>query len=63
MCKRGRDPKQFDIPQLVEATKDFTGSEIEQAIITGMIEAFADGEREFSTDDVACRHRENYSID
>lgn len=52
ICKRGRDPKQFDIPQLVEATKDFTGSEIEQAIITGMIEAFADGGREFSTDDV-----------
>ncbi|MGA2030918.1 MAG: AAA family ATPase [Thermoguttaceae bacterium] len=52
VCKRGRDPKQFDIPQLVEATKDFTGSEIEQAIVTGMIEAFADGEREFTTDDV-----------
>jgi SpoVK/Ycf46/Vps4 family AAA+-type ATPase len=52
VCKRGRDPKQFDIPRLVEATKDFTGSEIEQAIITGMIEAFADGEREFTTDDV-----------
>lgn len=51
--KRGRDAKQFDIPRLVEATNNFTGSEIEQAIITGMIEAFADGEREFSTDDVA----------
>ena len=52
VCKRGRDPKKFDIPQLVDATKDFTGSEIEQAIVTGMIEAFADGEREFTTDEV-----------
>jgi SpoVK/Ycf46/Vps4 family AAA+-type ATPase len=50
--KRGRNVEIFDIPRLVEATKDFTGSEIEQAIITGMIEAFADNGREFSTDDV-----------
>jgi ATP-dependent 26S proteasome regulatory subunit len=50
--KRGRKIENFDIPRLVEATKDFTGSEIEQAIVTGMIEAFADDGREFNTDDV-----------
>ena len=50
--RRGRDPADFDLDALVARTGDFTGSEIEQAVIAGMIEAFADGERPFTTQDV-----------
>ena len=50
--KRGRDPSNFDIDRLVGATENYTGSEIEQAIVTGMIEAFSEKEREFQTEDI-----------
>jgi SpoVK/Ycf46/Vps4 family AAA+-type ATPase len=38
---------------LVELSRDFTGSEIEVAVQTAMIDAFADGHREFAAADVA----------
>ena len=38
---------------IVQLTQDFTGSEIEEAVKTAMIHAFADGKREFSSKDVA----------
>jgi SpoVK/Ycf46/Vps4 family AAA+-type ATPase len=38
---------------LVQLSKDFTGSEIEEAVKTAMIEAFADGKREVTGEDVA----------
>jgi SpoVK/Ycf46/Vps4 family AAA+-type ATPase len=50
--QRGRNPGEFDLDALVTRTRDFTGSEIEQAVVSGMIEAFADGERPFTTDDI-----------
>lgn len=54
--KRDRDPEDYDLDKLVKATKDFTGAEIEQAVITGMIEGFANGRNsrddDFTTDDV-----------
>jgi len=37
---KGNDPKQFNIPQLAQITKGWSGSEIEQVIISGMYEAF-----------------------
>jgi hypothetical protein len=37
----------------VQLSKDFTGSEIEEAVKTAMIEAFADKERPFTVEDVA----------
>ena len=52
ITKRKRKPEEFLIAKLVAATKDYTGSEIEQAVVTGMIDAFADSEREFTTEDV-----------
>ena len=42
----------FLIDKLVAATRDYTGSEIEQAVVTGMIDAFADNGREFTTEDI-----------
>jgi SpoVK/Ycf46/Vps4 family AAA+-type ATPase len=43
--KRGRDASQFDIDALVDATKDFSGAEIEEAIISALYDAFYDGEQ------------------
>ncbi len=40
LAKRGRDPKNFDLPKLVEASKDFSGAEIEEAIISALYDAF-----------------------
>jgi SpoVK/Ycf46/Vps4 family AAA+-type ATPase len=40
LAKRGRDPKNFDLPKLVEAGKDFSGAEIEEAIISALYDAF-----------------------
>jgi hypothetical protein len=40
--KRGQDPTHFDITSLVEKTAGFSGSEIEQIIISGLYSAFSD---------------------
>jgi len=47
--KRNRDPKKFDIDELVEATDGYTGAEIEQVIIDGLYIAFGKG-KELSTE-------------
>jgi SpoVK/Ycf46/Vps4 family AAA+-type ATPase len=38
---------------MVQLSKDFTGSEIEEAVKTAMIDAFADNKRPFSAEDIA----------
>lgn len=40
ITKRSRDPQQFDLPALVERSKDFSGAEIEEAVISGLYDAF-----------------------
>ena len=40
--KRKRDPEKFDLDVLAEASKGFSGSEIEQAIIAALHTAYAD---------------------
>ena len=40
LAKRGRDPQQFDLPRLVAASGNFSGAEIEQAIISALYDAF-----------------------
>ncbi|MBE0540585.1 MAG: AAA family ATPase [Verrucomicrobia bacterium] len=40
LAKRGRDPEKFDLQSLVEASKDFSGAEIEEAIISALYDAF-----------------------
>ncbi|MBE0616409.1 MAG: AAA family ATPase [Proteobacteria bacterium] len=44
--------RNYDVPLLAGETEGFSGAEIEQAIINAMYNAFDDGEREFSTDDI-----------
>lgn len=42
--RRGRDPKEFEIDQLVRASSGFSGAEIEQAILGGLFDAFANSQ-------------------
>lgn len=51
LAKRGRNPEIFDIESLVKNSNGFSGAEIEQAVITGLFNAFEAG-RELETDDV-----------
>lgn len=43
LAKRGRDPKNFDIESLAATSKEFSGAEIEEAIISALYDAFYDG--------------------
>jgi SpoVK/Ycf46/Vps4 family AAA+-type ATPase len=38
--KRGRNPELFEIDRLADASKDFSGAEIEEAIISALYDAF-----------------------
>lgn len=49
--RKGRDPEQFRVDELADASKDLTGSEIEQAIKSGLFHAFAEN-RELQTEDI-----------
>lgn len=40
--KRGRNPSKFDLDALAEACEGFSGAEIEQAVVAGLHEAFAE---------------------
>ena len=40
LAKRGRDPEAFDLPALTAASEDFSGAEIEEAIISGLYDSF-----------------------
>ena len=50
--KRQLDPNEFDIDRLVEKSKDFSGSEIEETVKDGVLEAFIDGDRLAETQDI-----------
>jgi AAA+ superfamily predicted ATPase len=41
--KKKRDPGQFDLDKLVEATVDYSGAELEQAVIAALYDAFDTG--------------------
>lgn len=43
LSRRGRDPAQFDLDLLAARTEAFSGAEIEQAVISGLYAAFAQG--------------------
>jgi len=40
--KRGRDPVRFDLDALARASQDYSGSEIEQAVIAALHNAYAE---------------------
>jgi SpoVK/Ycf46/Vps4 family AAA+-type ATPase len=56
ISKRGRLPENYDLDRLALVSEGHVGSEIEQAVIEAMYQAFNDPEtpaREFNTDDIA----------
>lgn len=55
--KRSLEPTEFNLPPLVEATNGFSGSEIEQAIVSSMYTAHAQG-RYADQDDVLAEIRQ-----
>lgn len=53
--KRGRNPTDYDLDRLVQASEGYVGAEIEQAVIDAMYVAFNDQKnpaREFTTEDI-----------
>ncbi|MBI5443095.1 MAG: AAA family ATPase [Deltaproteobacteria bacterium] len=50
--------RNYDVPLLAQQTQGFSGAEIEQAIVNAMYNAFDDGEREFTTEDIVLGVRE-----
>lgn len=42
LARRGRNPADFPLDALATSTEQFSGAEIEQAVVSGMYEAFAD---------------------
>jgi AAA+ superfamily predicted ATPase len=41
LARRGRDPQQFDVGQLAQASEGFSGAEIEQAVVEALFDAFS----------------------
>ncbi len=44
LSKRGRDPRTFDLPPLIRASREFSGAEIEESINSALYDAFNAGE-------------------
>ena len=51
--KRRRDPRAFDLERLGRAADGFSGAEIEQAVISGLYDAFEAG-HELTDEDILC---------
>ncbi|MDX9723923.1 MAG: AAA family ATPase, partial [Myxococcota bacterium] len=49
IARRGRKPANFDIDKIVAATQGFSGSEIEQAVISALFDAY-DSKRDIDTE-------------
>ncbi len=52
IAKKDRDPKKFDIPALVSAAQGFSGSEIEQVIVSALYDCYEDDKAELTTERV-----------
>lgn len=50
--KKNRNPEKFDISKLAEISEGFSGAEIEQALISGLFEAFKE-DRILKTEDIS----------
>lgn len=50
--KRNRNSDDFDLEQIADATKEFSGAEIEGCIYDALHEGFYDGGREITTEDI-----------
>ncbi len=51
LAKRKRNPDDFDLAALAEASQGYSGAEIEQAVLAGLHEAFAE-KRDITTESI-----------
>jgi len=61
LAKRGRDPRAFDLSALVEASPEFSGAEIEQAIISALYDAFVE-RKDLGTEHILAALRETVPL-
>lgn len=61
LVKRGRDPEKFDLTALVESSRNFSGAEVEEAIISALYDAFYAGQ-ELTTEHVLAALRETVPL-
>lgn len=61
LLKRGRQPADYDVSALVEASMEFSGAEIEQAIISALYDAFHAGS-ELTTSHILAALRETVPL-
>jgi ATP-dependent 26S proteasome regulatory subunit len=52
ITKRGRDPQKFDLDVLARLSENFSGAEIEQAVISALYDAF-ETDRDLTNEDIA----------
>ncbi len=52
LAKRGRDPAGFDLAALAQASKGYSGAEIEAAVVDGLYRAFDDNARPLAEEDM-----------
>lgn len=57
----GREPGEFDLGALAELCEDFSGAEIESAIVDGLFRALSDG-RELESGDIAAAMAETFPL-
>jgi SpoVK/Ycf46/Vps4 family AAA+-type ATPase len=55
LSKRGRDPEDFDLEDLAQASEGFSGAEIEAAVKGALLDAFMEGPRDLGTADLLAR--------
>src|SRR5712675_808574 len=61
VTKRGRQHEQFELPALVQASHDFSGAEIEEAIISALYDSFYAG-HDLATEQVLVALRETVPL-
>lgn len=52
LSKRGRNTTKLDMKKLVDASRNYTGSEIEKAVREAIMRSFTDGKRDLTTQDL-----------
>src|SRR5216684_2024934 len=55
IARRGRDPETFRLEELAAAADGFSGAEIEAAVKAALLDAYLDGARQLTSDDVLRR--------
>ncbi len=50
--RRKQKPEKFDLDALVDKSREYSGAEIEEAVVSGLYEAFVEDERDLTSEDL-----------